>query len=156
MSWSAASISKGIFSISVDTMVVTVSTAAGMSVGSASAIPCTSVVMNCAAASTTSGKASIMPCTSVVTSEAAVFISSGSTDVNPLKSASKSPTPISRSSGRRGAIASRMPSNAFGTVFARFLTTGVMFLTTELKEFTTLSHSLSMSASASPRPVIRF
>ncbi|CAN4027780.1 Hydroxymethylpyrimidine transporter CytX, partial [Dysosmobacter welbionis] len=32
MSWSAASISKGIFSISVDTMVVTVSTAAGMSV----------------------------------------------------------------------------------------------------------------------------
>lgn len=37
-------------------MVVTVSTAAGMSVGSASAIPCTSVVMNCAAASTTSGK----------------------------------------------------------------------------------------------------
>ncbi|CAN4012547.1 hypothetical protein GLDPPO_GLDPPO_00225, partial [Dysosmobacter welbionis] len=48
---------------------------------------------------------------SVVTSEAAVFISSGSTDVNPLKSASKSPTPISRSSGRRGAIASRMPSN---------------------------------------------
>ena len=152
----AASISRGTLSIRVVAIVATASTAAGMSVGSASAMPCTSAAMNCTAASTTSGNASMMLSTSIGTIEATALTSPGNIETSPFRSASNNPAPISRNSGKSGEIASRMPSKAFGTVFARFSMTGEMFFMTELKEFTTLSHSLSTSASASPRPVMRF
>ena len=102
------------------------------------------------------GRFSISVFTMVISADTAAGISCGSKDSSVSSTCENSSVTASSSVGSSSPTAVSRASSAVGRAATMFSITGVMFATTVLKASTMLLHSSSMSASASPKPTMRF
>ena len=102
-----------------------------------------------------SGRFSISVFTMVINASITTGISSGSMVSMVFSTWENRSTTVSNSVGRSSPTVESSAFRAVGSAEIMFSITGVMFVITSWKASTTLLHSISMSASASPKPIIR-